>query len=213
MEETMYTRTSPTFMERIRRVFDKQKEKKGFALTEMILSVLVLGGMLVVAWNIYSRIRESNNVAETKQYLMTAVTQIQQMYSGETYATIKSDLTNAKQIALGLWPKEYFRNNSIHNAWGGQITIDVGTISSGSSGATSSAAGEYFKITFTGLPMKSCVDMAQFGTDWVGVQINSATMHVTNDSVSTDAGKLVTAKAANAECQAGSKNTIVYVSY
>lgn len=181
-------------MKKIRSFLRKAQERKGFALTEMILAVLVLSGMLIVAWNLYSRIRDNNLTSTAKQYLLTAVSKTQSVFKSEQY-DFESFSNQKKWVELGVWPSEYLRKDKLYNGWGGQV--DMAAVDD----------GNFFTITFSNVPQTACVELSSFGTEWESVTINST-------EYKQSAGKIpVPAKDAITSCGAEAtknSNTIVW---
>lgn len=213
-------------MKDFRKFSEKICDRRGFALTEMVLAVIVLSMMLVVLWNAYGRIKDNNAISAAKQYLVTAVGQVQAIYNSSTDATTSNgkyngidDNTNGLNgqngVKLGIWPREYLHGSSLQNGWNGGIKIDNGH------GKVSGVTDDTFAITFANVSKKACTELATFGTEWAAVAVTAATKATKTATMSTatigeqggDSKPIpVTAKNALNACT-GDYNTITWYSY
>lgn len=119
----------------------------------LLVALVIIGG---AAYGLYSAFSK-NNVASTEQALVTMRMQTQQFFFGTSY----DNLDNEVALKAGLVPETLVKNDSMRNAWGGDVTF-----------SSDSNAGT-FTIELTKIPRDACTQLGRFQTDaWEGVAIN-----------------------------------------
>ena len=137
-----------------------------------------IGGLLVAlvvigsaAYGLYSAFSK-NNVASTEQALVTLRMQTQQFFFGTAYDNLDNDVA----MTAGIVPEALIKNNTMRNAWGGDVTL-----------SSDNAAGT-FSIELTEIPQDACVQLARFQTDaWESIAINGGDVDTSDVTAITGA--------------------------
>lgn len=124
------------------------KNKKGFSLTEVILSISLMAIIIAFVFIIYSKVKETSNLNNESQTIGIIVSGVQSLYQGQSsYSGLSMDLLVKANI---LPDSKYFLNNSrFENSWNGAITV---TASVGENGETNAR----FIIAESNIPKREC---------------------------------------------------------
>ncbi len=133
--------------------------QKGFALTEVLLSIAVIIIIGVASYPLYKEASTSNKVEDMANQIAILQTNVHTLYAGQSsYAGISIDQLNTS----GLVPealKTYFNNGAstttfYKNVWGGNIMITSSVAGMGM------PANSAFAISLWDVPQDACVKLA-----------------------------------------------------
>lgn len=151
----------------------------GAIIGRILVGLLILAGVAIGINIAISKI----NIGTTQENLITLRMQVQHFFHGTNY----NGLTNEIAIKAGLVPQTFVKDDSLKNAWGGDITL-----SSDTSNGT-------FNIELSNIPQNECTQLARFqGEAWSGIAINGADIDFKDVASIADA--------------CGETNTVTYIS-
>lgn len=130
------------------------KNKKGFALTEVLLAIAVIVIIGIAAYPLYKNARTSSEVEAMANDIAILQTNAQTLYTGQSSY---NGLTIGLMKGAGLVPDDLGVVDSTStkgsNSWGGDVTIlpnaTVGSL----------VANSGFTIVFTGVPQSACTQL------------------------------------------------------
>ena len=127
----------------------------GPIIGRLLIGLLIIGAAAIGINSAYSKI----NIGTTQENLVVLRMEVQKFFTGSSYA----DLSNDVAINAGLVPQSFISDNSLKNAWGGDITLS-GDASNGT-----------FSIELTNIPQSECTQLARFqGDAWESIAVNGA---------------------------------------
>ena len=187
-----------------------KSEQSGRSMVEMLGVLAIIGVLSVGGISGYSKAMAKFKLTKAQDQLTMLLMNIRTAYAtSPSYSGISS--SNA--IAYNLAPSDMISGTSLHNAFGGSVTI--------SSGGTSNTR---FAIVFNGLGKDTCASLAS--TDWgtdglVGINIAGAAVDTPNFTPAHDGSSDAVGKAlpvsmpqAYTECSGSTAtNSITWVYY
>lgn len=169
-------------------------EQSGRSMVEMLGVLAIIGVLSVGGISGYSKAMAKFKLTKAQDQLTMLLMNIR-----TTYATAPTynGLADATAVAYNLAPSDMISGNTLHNAFGGNVTIDTANNDLN------------FTIEFAGLGRETCLNLAS--TDWgtdglVSMQINNV------PAVSVQNLPMTLATAA-AGCAAGNGNLIRWTYY
>lgn len=141
----------------------KKKIKNGFSLIEMLLVIGVLSTLLVAAFVVYPRVKDSMNVSSEIKNLSLIQVGITNYFEirGSDYSLLGSNTTtagnvfaNQARIVPSSMNNGNYNGSDIFNSWGGIVSI-YGSQSSHSG----FAGGRTFAIRYYDVPSSVCVNL------------------------------------------------------
>ena len=173
------------------KLFRRLSGREGSFMTELVIAMFLVAGMLVVIWTQYGRVKENSAISSTKEYLTTAVGQIQALYNNTAggdagkYTGVETvmgegETLGKRAVDLGIFPREFLQGTSLKNPWNGAVDIANGN----------EVYNDTFAITFADVSQKGCIELVTLGSDWAAVSVTSSDTAVGSAVMSGTAGKI-----------------------
>lgn len=184
---------------------------KGFSLIELLLVLGVVAILLVAAFVVYPRVRQSQQINQEVSNLSTLQAGIRAAFAptGGVYTALDTmqstkgrQFVNQSRIAPSSMNGGDVNSTELKNSWGGDVIIHA-TISP----YAGNAAGRMFAIRYNNVPAEACVDfvsrsVAKFDAMWVNGSSGTSYLTPENFSVSQ----------AVARCNVASPAEVVFMS-
>lgn len=140
----------------------KQNRRKGISLIEVLLSLVILAIIVGAAMNIYEKAHIENKVVDARKEYFVIRSIVKTLYDGNFKNSDWSRLSQKTIIDSGMLPKQWVRDSTIVNPFGGIVVIYYNV-------------DKYYQTVFYSVPKSACVLLASTH-DWTAgaaLQINS----------------------------------------
>ncbi|WP_310622254.1 type 4 pilus major pilin [Flexibacterium corallicola] len=141
-----------------------KRRNKGATLTEMLLVMGIIAGILVTVFVTYQLTEDSRKSTEAMQELASIQSKIRNLYSGQSNY---NGIGNSSVIKM--LPSTMVNGSSVLNAFQGVVTIAA---ADGGGGSNSG-----FSIKYDNIPMEGCIDLAtsDLGPSVYTIKVNTTT--------------------------------------
>ncbi len=126
------------------------KSKKGFTLLELLLVLGIIAALVVAAFIVYPKVRDSRYVDIEAKHIGQIYASVKSAYAGQP--DYRGLSTTAVSIPAQFFPDDMLTKNITWgmSSWGGYVVVDANNISP--SGASNSS----FTITYSDVPANVC---------------------------------------------------------
>lgn len=183
-----------------------QNNKKGFSLIEMLLVIGVLAVLLIGAFVVYPRVKNSINISnESKNLTLISAGLINYFESkGGDYSSLSGSGGNAFANRARIIPARMNNGNydstEIKNTWGGDVLIGASNFAH-----TGYGAGRNFFIRYQKVPSEACVGLiSEVASLFTNIQIEGIGSPLKDNQL--DISALTVA------CQASETSTLTFIS-
>ncbi len=165
----------------------RRNTQRGMTMIEMIIYMCISGIVIGMVILYFGDMLTSTDVQASQKNILTLRIQIAEAYQAEPDY---SALSTENAVNLSLIPSSMLKGSDVHNAFGGDVTIEP------------NSDPRYFDISIDGVPGDACSKMALLSRgEWEAVTVNGT-------DVSQLASETVTSTVASACTE--DTNTIVY---
>lgn len=188
------------------------KRKKGFTLTEVILTLGVAAIIISAVMLIYPKVSLNEKTNKELQNIVSLSTSVRSMFSGvNNYTQLdKVVAPTAWAISANLFPENMLKpnnNTQAYNSFGGEVFLSPSAATQGTDGTW----GNTFKITYTNVPAESCVRLVSSqAPNLLAIQIQGLAV---SNNIDTQKLTIDYATVASSCAKGGNNNTIVFYFY
>lgn len=141
---------------KIQSLKNQKKNKKGFALTEVLLAIAVIVIIGIAAYPLYKNARTSSEVEAMANDMAIIQTSSQTLYSGQSGYAGPPGISTAQLETAGMAPDDLKTSGAgpWQNSWGGTVTVLPTTAT-----VAGLNAGSGFTIELTNVPTTACTQI------------------------------------------------------